>query len=173
MWKQNWVIGLCIAASVAGMLEKWQKVNAAGSCNQPAPCPQYQCDNITYYWSGAQSYIKAYLNPGGTRTSVYAITDLFTPTSTFRKPTYTKDPATTVDLYHYPSCTPQCGKDSDGVWQVPQEVSPSGTSTVEQPGVVQVLCTSMQDGQIGLVDDPATNGNSNKYSPPGYTSPCP
>ncbi len=160
MWKPGWMAGLCFICGIAGLAQRWQQVHAAVL---PNPCPQFRCKNVYYYWDGNPKTNTQFTLSGTQTPTLGGVDDLFTTLSTCTLPHVNALP---IDILTYTACVPPCGKDSNGVWQAPQEVSPSGKSLPGQKDVSSFQCTATSGGP-GPQDNPPTNLNTNKNTPPG------
>ena len=128
----------------------------------PAACPQYECKTIHASWSAVNEVRAEFLiNNGGNSDDFFY--DIFTQNSVEKK-----DSAATnqqIDEKIIDTCIPTCGKDTNGVWQAPQEVSiPQGAMVISTSRINQSRCTAANGA--GPQVTPPKNYNEKNYEPP-------
>lgn len=138
----------------------------AAAIGVPTACPQWQCKTVQAIWFANANVATAFFVSGtnGATSSSDGWQSIFSQTSVEQLPLQAQNGL--YDAYDYPSCNPMCGKDQNGNWQAPQEVSPTGqqgqASAINLP---RKPCTATQGGAAGPQINPPNNTNTG--TPPG------
>lgn len=129
----------------------------------PVDCTQYECKTIHAWWTGAKTYVVAALNEGETANENDAIVDIWTGSSTEKRPqTPITNPKVVLHYMTFPTCTPMCKQPLDGKWQAWMEVTEGGTGSF-QSNPNKAACTSGG----GNPSNPQSNNNKDGNAPPG------
>ena len=158
------IVRIALFAVAVSMVVGYTTSGRRAHATVPNPCPMYQCKQVTYWWTGSKTQINASFAVGGKATTTTAFADIFTPTSSWDGPPKGNG---NYDEYTYPECSPHCGKDSNGVWQALQEVSPAGPRSLNPIATNVVRFDCENPTSVAKTVASAPNANVDKNTPPG------
>ena len=52
IWK--WITAMCVLSGFLGLTQDSEKAGAV-----PAPCPQFKCKTVSYWWDASTTFIRA------------------------------------------------------------------------------------------------------------------
>lgn len=149
----------------------WDSHTLMNAAVIPNACPQYTCKDIQAYWDGVAISAQGFYVAGGKVPVTNGYLSIFATVSNAKAP-LANPTAINIDVYSYPVCVPTCGMDMNMVWQAPQEVSVMGAGMKGSVPIMQQPCTALApaDGGIAPQVTPPKNMNTQKNTPPGYTT---